>query len=127
MLEQKPRDKAPGPTITKSNRLPLDPWKLRQPGGLGRFLRWRFILPAAALVLVVLGVYGFFTFNTVRNHVTSGAAHIQAAVDQVKNDSASFNLAALDRLKQELRAGEQDFRQAREATGPLSLVLPLFG
>jgi hypothetical protein len=90
-------------------------------------LRRRYILPAIALALVLLGVYGFLTFNSVRNHINSGAAHFQAAVDQVKNDNASFNQATLDRLKQELRAGEQDFRQAREAAGPVSLVLPLFG
>jgi hypothetical protein len=130
MLEQKPGDVRPStsqPENSIPSTSPARPGKDRKAGGPRRWLRWRIILPVALGVLLLMGVYGFFTFNAVRNHINSGVAHFEAAIDQVKNDSASLNLATLDRLKQELSAGEQDFRQAREAAGPVSLVLPLFG
>ncbi|MDB5082972.1 MAG: hypothetical protein JWP00_4896 [Chloroflexi bacterium] len=130
MLEQKPGNgPAPesrtGTTIAATSE--AKPPELKKTASPRRFWRWRFALPAVTLVLLLLGLYGFFTFNAVRSHITSGTAHFQAAVDQARNDSASLNLATLDKLKQELSAGEKDFRQAREAAGPVALVLPLFG
>lgn len=127
MLEEKPRTKPSENPVKKSKRADLDPRKLREITGWRRFVRWRYILPVIALLVVLLGVYGFFTAKTVLNHVNSGVAHIQTAIDQVKNDSASMNVAAIDKLKQELSASETDFRQAREAAGPVSFFLPLVG
>ncbi len=90
-----------------------------------RLVSRRFILPGVILILLALGIYGFFTFNTVRTRLNSGVAHFQAAVNLVKSENSPLNLATLNLLKQELSAAELDFRQAREAAGPASMVLPL--
>lgn len=132
MLEQKPdraqddliknlRETSPkSPQTSKAKPSP-------QRDGLGRFVRWRYLLPAVLVILVLLGLYGYFTYKTVLSHVNSGVDHIQAAVDAVKNDQAAFNLATLDNLTAQLSAAQSDFHQARDAAGPVSVVLPLVG
>ena len=79
------------------------------------------------IILIALGLYGFFTVQGVRRHVTDGATHLQTAVDTLKGDNVRLDKVLIGRVRQELVAAQTDFGAARDGLGPFGIALPLLG
>src|SRR5690242_21247906 len=90
---------------------------------------WRFrnLIFVLLILLLLTGLSGFVTFQSVKKQLDSGMAHTQSAIDQLKNTAGSPTNNALTHLREELAAAGSDFKQAREDIGPFGMVLPALG
>lgn len=90
---------------------------------------WRFrnLIFVLLILLLLTGLSGFVTFQSVKKHLDSGMAHAQSAIDQLKNTAGSPTNIALTHLREELAAAGSAFKQAREDIGPFGAVLPALG
>jgi hypothetical protein len=99
--------------------------KAQTPKKKSRGQKLRFGLILVALVLLLVGVSGFFTFRTVKARLDSGIAHFQMVFNQLKNENLSINSNNLSQIKQELSQAQADFKGARDNLSLFQLGLPL--
>ncbi len=88
---------------------------------------WLYAVLVLLLILVGLGVGGYFTVTKVKGRVESGVNRLQSTVNQLKGDNLSLSAATLEDIKQQLAQTEGDFKQAQQDLGIYGAVLPLLG
>ncbi len=90
----------------------------------GSFLRFRIILPALVLVLLVIGIGMTLLLWSARHSISNGVDEMRQAQSQlhIKNVEASPELA-LARTQQHVAQAHRDFDSASTKLSPLSFVL----
>lgn len=86
---------------------------------------WRYGVAGCLLGLLIIGISGFFTAQSVQIYARSGANHLQIALEPLKDSNSRLDSAALTGTRHHLAAAMLDFRSAQIALGPFGLILPL--
>lgn len=105
-----------------------EPGQLSSPPAKSRKRRRFFIVLLLVLLgLGGLGLYGFITFQAVKDYASQGATHLQNAASRLKSENATFNTATLREIKEELGLAEENFKRARNSIGWFEFALPVLG
>src|SRR5262245_8634202 len=75
-----------------------------------RTTRRRYVISLIIILLGLAGVglYGFITFQSVKDYASQGATHLQNAAERLKSENATFNTAAFGEIKEELGLAEEN-------------------